>query len=233
MSDKYVQDPGHGGEDPGALANGNTEKVYTLEAAKYVDKRLADHGISSVMTRDSDVTLEEGPRVSAVKKSGAKKCLSHHFNAGGGSGIEVIHSIFSDGSLAKKIIEEFKKAGYPVRTKATFSKKGSNGKDYYYMHRRTGSVETDIIEYEFVDGPQAEKIKEKKYREGMYECVVRAVCREENVEYKPLKSVVKETVKKPAPKKQVKLTIETNDANAKRIAADFKDRGYEVKIEDI
>jgi N-acetylmuramoyl-L-alanine amidase len=198
MSDEYVQDPGHGGNDPGAVSHGNIEKVYTLEAALYVDKRLSDHGITSGMTRNSDVTLDEGPRVAAVKRSGAKKCLSHHFNAGGGSGLEVIHSIFSNGALAKLIVDEFRKVGYPVRPRSTFSRKGSNGKDYYYMHRSTGAVETDIIEYDFVDGPQSEKIKDKVYREGMYECVVRAVCREEGVKYKPIlpKPVVKEVVTK-------------------------------------
>jgi N-acetylmuramoyl-L-alanine amidase len=233
MSEKYIQDPGHGGNDPGAVAKGNTEKVYTLEAALFVDKRLADHGITSGMTRTSDVFLDEGPRVAIVKQSGAKRCLSHHYNAGGGEGTEFIRSIYSDGKFEKLLAEEFKKAGYPLRPNAIFTKKGKNSLDYYYMHRRTGAVQTTIIEYEFVDGDNSEKIKDKKYREGMYECVVRAVCREENVKYKPVTTVVKEGVKKPTPKKQVKLSIETNDINAKRIAADFKSRGYAVKIEEI
>lgn len=233
MSDDYIQDPGHGGSDPGAVSKGNIEKVYTLEAATYVNKRLTDHGIKSGMTRTSDVTLDEGPRVAAVKKSGAKNCLSHHFNAGGGSGVEVIHSIFSNGSLAKKIVEEFKKAGYPVRLKPTFSRKGSNGKDYYYMHRTTGSVETDIIEYDFVDGPQSEKIKDKKYREGMYECVVRAVCLEENVRYKPIvaqKPVVKETVKKKLFRVQVGAF--TDKANADRLVRELKEKGYKPFVKE-
>jgi N-acetylmuramoyl-L-alanine amidase len=198
MSDEYVQDPGHGGNDPGAVSHGNIEKVYTLEAALYVDKRLADHGITSGMTRTSDVTLDENPRVAAVKKSGAKKCLSHHFNGGGGEGAEFIRSIHSDGKFEKLLAEEFKKAGFPLRPNTIFTKKGKDESDYYYMHRRTGAVQTTIIEYEFVDGDNAEKIKNKKYREGMYECVVRAVCREEGVKYKPIlpKPVVKEVVTK-------------------------------------
>jgi N-acetylmuramoyl-L-alanine amidase len=231
MSD-YLQDGGHGGIDPGANYNGNIEKVYTLEAALYVNKRLANHGISSGVTRYRDVTLEEDDRVSFVKRSGAKRCLSHHFNGGGGKGVEFIRSIYSNGKFEKLLAEEFQKAGYPLRPNTIFIKQGKDGRDYYYMHRRTGSVQTTIIEYEFVDGDNSEKIKGKKYREGMYECVVKAVCREENVEYRPLKPIVKETVKKETPKKQVKLTIETNDVNAKRIASDFKSRGYNVKIEE-
>ncbi len=34
-----------------------------------------------------------------------------------------------------------------------------------------------------MDGPQSDKIKDKTYREGMYECVIRAICWEEGVSY--------------------------------------------------
>lgn len=178
----WIHDAGHGGSDPGAVARGNTEKEYTLEAALYVVRRLAELGISSDLTRSGDVTLSPEARSAKVKKY--KKCISHHYNAGGGSGVEAIQSIRSNGKFEQMLIEEFRKAGYPVRTRAVFSRKNSSGGDYYYMHRLTGGCRTTILEYDFVDGPQSEKIKDKKYREGMYECVVRAICREEGVHYR-------------------------------------------------
>ncbi|WP_240256380.1 N-acetylmuramoyl-L-alanine amidase [Ferdinandcohnia quinoae] len=176
---KWIQDGGHGGNDPGAVAKGNTEKIYTLEAALYVDKRLREHGISSDVTRSSDVTLDPSPRTAKVKQY--HKGISHHFNAGGGSGAEFIHSIHSSGEFEALLTEEFKKESYPVRR--TFSRKQSNGQDYYYMHRLTGSCRVTIVEYEFVDGVNSEKIKDRNYREGMYECIVRAICREEGISY--------------------------------------------------
>ncbi len=181
ISMSWIQDAGHGGSDPGAVANGNTEKTYTHEAALYVDKRLAELGIASDMTRSGDVTINPAQRTSKVKNY--KKCISHHFNAGGGSGAETIHSIHSDGKFEQILIEEFRKAGYPIRPRPVYTRNNSSGGDYYYMHRLTGSCRTTIIEYEFVDGPQSEKIKDKAYREGMYESVVRAICREEGVSY--------------------------------------------------
>jgi N-acetylmuramoyl-L-alanine amidase len=185
----WIQDAGHGGSDPGAVSHGNIEKNYTLEAALYVDKRLAEHGIQSDPSRNKDVSLPENERVALAKKY--KKGNSHHFNAGGGSGVEVIHSIYSDGKYEHLLIEEFRKAGYPVRPRPVFFKKNSSGGDYYYMHRRSGNCRMTIIEYDFVDGPQAQKIKDKAYREGMYECVVRAICRDEGVTYKPVKGQTK------------------------------------------
>ncbi|MEI2401124.1 N-acetylmuramoyl-L-alanine amidase, partial [Paenibacillus phytohabitans] len=155
--------------------------AYTLEAALYVQRRLNELGIASDVTRAKDVTLNPEPRTSKVKKY--KKCISHHFNAGGGNGAETIHSIYSDGKFEHWLIEEFKKAGYPVRPRPVYTRKNAVGGDYYYMHRLTGACRTTILEYEFVDGPQSEKIKNKAYREGMYECVVRAICREEGVKY--------------------------------------------------
>lgn len=181
---KWLNDGGHGGTDPGACANGIKEKEYTLEAALYVHKRLEQHGIDSGLTRDKDITLEPNDRTNKVKSSKAPRCLSHHFNGGGGAGAEFIHSIFSDGKFEAILADEFRKAGYPVRR--IFDRAGKNGKDYYFMHRDTGFARTSIIEYDFVDGPNASKLKDKSYREGMYECVIRAVCREDGKEYKPV-----------------------------------------------
>jgi N-acetylmuramoyl-L-alanine amidase len=189
MGTNWIQDAGHGGADPGAAAKGNIEKNYTLEATLYVDKRLGELGIGSHCSRTSDVTLEEDDRVAKVSKY--KYCISHHFNAGDGDGVETIHSIYADGKFEHNIIDEFKEAGYPIRNRSVYFRKGLNG-DYYYMHRRTGKCRTTIVEYDFVDGPNADKIKDRAYREGMYECVIKAICRQEGVAYKSPKQPKKE-----------------------------------------
>ena len=180
---KWVQDGGHGGVDGGASYNGFTEKVYTLEASLYVNKRLKELGISSDVTRTKDVSLPNNKRTGIVKKF--DKCISHHFNAGGGNGVEVIHSIYSNGKFEKLIIDEFKKAGYPIRSTPIYTRTLPNNKnkDYYFMHRETGSARTTILEYDFVDGKNNSKLKNKKYREGMYECLIKAICKEEKKKY--------------------------------------------------
>ncbi|THE13919.1 N-acetylmuramoyl-L-alanine amidase [Bacillus timonensis] len=211
----WIQDAGHGGSDPGAAKDSNIEKVFTLEAALYVNRRLSELGIASSLTRTGDVTLNPAPKTSKVKPY--KKCISHHFNAGGGSGAETIHSIYSDGKFEKLLIEELKKAGYPVRPRPVYTRKNSSGGDYYYMHRLTGSCRTTILEYEFVDGPQSEKIKDKTYREGMYECVVRAICQEEGVHYEGSGSGQTPTPQKANPPKET-LTVD-GYLNPKTISA--------------
>ena len=52
-----IIDPGHGGEDPGAIDNGLKEKDLNLKVALFLDSILNSCGYSTVMTRTDDVLL--------------------------------------------------------------------------------------------------------------------------------------------------------------------------------
>lgn len=52
-----ILDAGHGGEDPGACANGLEEKKLNLEIAQSLKDMLSQFGYSVVMTRSTDVLL--------------------------------------------------------------------------------------------------------------------------------------------------------------------------------
>lgn len=233
MVNKYIQDAGHGGTDPGAQANGHVEKVYTLEAAAYVNKRLKELGIVSSMTRTSDASLDSVPRTNRVKSSGAQICLSHHFNAGGGDGTETIHSIHANNKLATTIAKEIAAAG--VRFRRVFSRKYGSG-DYYFMHRLTGNVHTIIVEYEFLDGPNNAKLKNKAFREKLYEAVVKAVCKHEGVAYKaPGANTTQTPPKTPQPTAgtfyRVVTGSFTDKANANTRVNALKRKGFDSFLE--
>lgn len=93
---RVVIDPGHGGADPGASANGIVEKDLTLKISKYMADRLNDLGIENALTRDSDVTLDTTNRPKKVQSlfgSGNDVIMvSNHINAGGGDTYFVIKS---------------------------------------------------------------------------------------------------------------------------------------------
>jgi len=84
---RVVIDAGHGGSDPGAVANGLREKDFTLEAANYIYKRLNELGIPAKLTRSTDETLSKTERVRRIMNAfGNDKdviVLSNHINAGG------------------------------------------------------------------------------------------------------------------------------------------------------
>lgn len=83
-----VLDSGHGGNDPGANANGIIEKDLTLKISQYMYDRFRELGIPVAMTRTSDETLSPTNRVDRVLDAfGNGKdviVISNHINAGGG-----------------------------------------------------------------------------------------------------------------------------------------------------
>jgi N-acetylmuramoyl-L-alanine amidase len=85
-----VLDPGHGGKDPGAVANGLVEKELTLYLAKrtkqYLDQLYTGHKV--VFTRTSDVFVELSRRADISDAAGGDLFCSFHINAGGGTGYE-------------------------------------------------------------------------------------------------------------------------------------------------
>ena len=84
---KVVIDAGHGGSDPGTIANGITEKDYTLKISDYIHKRLDDLGIENSMTRTGDTTLDSNARPKKIQSfygnGGDVLVVSNHINAGG------------------------------------------------------------------------------------------------------------------------------------------------------
>jgi N-acetylmuramoyl-L-alanine amidase len=79
-----VLDPGHGGEDPGAVneAAGLVEKELTLEIARETARLLRDRGLSVALTRDDDRTIAaNSPRGEVANACGAAVYVSVHVNA--------------------------------------------------------------------------------------------------------------------------------------------------------
>ena len=78
-----VIDPGHGGEDPGAVgASGTMEKDVALKVGRRLQERLnAIPGITAHLTRDGDYFVSLRKRVSTARKHGADLFVSLHADA--------------------------------------------------------------------------------------------------------------------------------------------------------
>jgi N-acetylmuramoyl-L-alanine amidase len=77
-----VIDPGHGGQDSGAMCGDVMEKDLTFDVARRLDRQLQAKGISTVMTRigDSYVSLVE--RAALTNRVPDCVFVSIHFNEG-------------------------------------------------------------------------------------------------------------------------------------------------------
>lgn len=76
-----VLDAGHGGHDPGAVANGIREKDLNLKAALRLGEMLEEYGVDVKYTRKTDVYLKLAERSAYANNSKANVFVSVHCNA--------------------------------------------------------------------------------------------------------------------------------------------------------
>jgi N-acetylmuramoyl-L-alanine amidase len=97
---RVVLDPGHGGNDPGATGPGGLrEKDVTLDVAHRAAPLLArELGISTLLTRDTDVYVALDERTARANAFGADLLISIHCNASEDGGGKGVMSFVLDGS---------------------------------------------------------------------------------------------------------------------------------------
>src|SRR5438046_10679765 len=64
-----VLDPGHGGQDSGAMCGGVLEKDLTLDVARRIDRLLNSEGIATLMTRVGETYVALGDRTAFAKRA--------------------------------------------------------------------------------------------------------------------------------------------------------------------
>src|SRR5213075_556218 len=75
-----VLDPGHGGQDSGAMCGGVLEKDLTLDVTRRIDRLLDSEGIATLMTRVGDTYVSLADRAAFANR--VRNCIfvSVHFN---------------------------------------------------------------------------------------------------------------------------------------------------------
>src|SRR5881394_1157887 len=101
-----VLDPGHGGQDSGAMCGGVMEKDLTLDVARRVDRLLDAEGVATLMTRLGDTYVSLADRAAFGNRVRDSIFVSIHFNEDNkpvASGVETYyapHQIASASALA-------------------------------------------------------------------------------------------------------------------------------------
>ena len=186
---KVVIDPGHGGNDPGTIANDIIEKEYTLKISKYMLDRFKELGVPVSITRDEDITLAPADRAKKIQSfygtGNDVVVVSNHINAGGGDGAEVIYALRNSNGLSSKIAKEFEYAGQNVRKFYQRRLPSNPAKDYYYVIRDTANNESIIVEYGFADSTGDDVTQLKNDWKTLAEAVVKAITEYVGATYKP------------------------------------------------
>lgn len=91
-----VLDPGHGGQDSGAMCGSLMEKDLTLDVALRAKSLLRASGYTAILTRDRDRYLSLAERAAVGNKLDDSLFVSIHFNDGKGataSGVETYYAL--------------------------------------------------------------------------------------------------------------------------------------------
>lgn len=117
MAKKVYIGVGHGGKDPGAVANGYKEKDFALDIAKTCREELIRHGVDVMISRMVDTDKNLSARIKECNKFKPDVAVDIHLNAGEGDGAEVFHSKTdkNDDALAQYILDEIVKIGQNSR----------------------------------------------------------------------------------------------------------------------
>jgi len=150
---KIFLDPGHGGSDPGAVAYGLIEKEMNLITSLECKRILEKYNVEVRMSRTDDRFVALSERARMANSWNANYFVSIHYNAGGGDGAEAIHSIYRGlgEHLATAVVRSINsEVGQNLRTKPTYTRIGSDGRDYYAVIRET-KMDAIIVECGFID----------------------------------------------------------------------------------
>ena len=168
---KVVIDAGHGGTDPGAVAGGVNEKDLNLMIAQYMLDRFLQAGVDATLIRNSDETISPTERVRRILAAYGDNpnvvVISNHNNSSSNTsaeGTEIIYALRNTNELSKNILDELDKAGLPTRTAYQRRLPNNPSKDYYFIHRETGSTQPIIIEYGYMTTPQDLRRVQENYK---------------------------------------------------------------------
>ena len=187
---------GHGGADPGAVANGFKEKDLNLVIALSCRDELERHGVEVKMDRTTDVELSMSDTVGMCNSWSPTVALDIHCNAGGGDGAEVFYH-YGGGvgkNLAENILGEVVKIGQNSRGAKT--RLNSSGTDYYGFIRGTDAPAV-IVECAFVDSKDIQIIDTEAEQKKMGVAIAKGILKTLDVAQK---AETTEVVQKPTGK---------------------------------
>lgn len=168
-----VLDPGHGGDEPGAVGPaGTTEKAVNLAVAEETRRQLQALGATVVLTRTADYRITLLSRAAIATSLQPQVFVSIHHNASPdgpreGPGSETYFQIASATSkrAAGLIYEEVEAAldAYDIawvadRDAGAKYRLRSDGGDYYGILSRSAGVPTVLSEAAFLSNPPEEAL---------------------------------------------------------------------------
>jgi N-acetylmuramoyl-L-alanine amidase len=226
---KIFLDKGHGGSDPGAVANGLQEKILTHQIVEYAVDHLFENytGFELRVSRAGDQTLTLSQRAKMANDWGADVFVSVHINAGKGTGFESY--IYNGGVSSQTVALQNVLHGEILSAMRQFgniidrSKKRAN-----YAVLRETKMPAVLTENLFIDSDDAKYLKNEAFLKAVGEAHARGIAKFLGLPQKT----------KPQPQQKVsngkfyrvQVGAFAEKENAKRLAEELKKKGYPAII---
>ncbi|MBD2259603.1 N-acetylmuramoyl-L-alanine amidase [Pseudanabaena sp. FACHB-2040] len=168
-----VIDPGHGGVDPGAVGIGGLQEKHVIfPISLRVREILESQGVTVIMTRYDDRTVELQPRVDVAERANATVFVSIHANAISLSRPEV------NGTESYYASESGRRLAATIHA-SMLAATGMNDRGVrqanFFVIRRT-SMPATLLELGFVTGAQdAPRLRDPAWQETMANAIARGI----------------------------------------------------------
>ncbi|WP_025324514.1 N-acetylmuramoyl-L-alanine amidase family protein [Deferrisoma camini] len=154
---RVLIDPGHGGEDPGAVAAGVREADLALDVALRLAQELVDQRCVPILTRYTNVTTPLAARAEIERRVEPDLFVSVHCNAAdnqAASGMEVWTSPGETPAdrAATAILESLSAAFPDRRVRADWEDGDPDREARFYVLRKTRAPAV-LVEMEFLTNP--------------------------------------------------------------------------------
>lgn len=185
-----VLDPGHGGTESGAAANGLVEKTLNLDISHRVKSRLEAAGYTVILTRYADFRLPLKARGAIAQGVHAEVFVSIHHNGGatahlGRPGTMTLyqHNLPESRRLATLLWEEMYNEAreHPTQWVANSltgasTRLSTSGGDFYGVHRYTPDIPSVITEWGYMTNSyEAAQLKTDTVKNAEADAITRAI----------------------------------------------------------
>lgn len=177
MTKKIMWDPGHGGTDSGAVANGLQEEDLTLKIVNYGMAYLDANytGFEQRKTRGHEQTLPLSKRDDEADAWGADVFIAPHINAGRGTGLEsFIFKKVNGATVALQNIVHMEVLN-AMRQFGNVTDRGKKRADFSVL--RETNMPALLTENMFIDSSDANQLKREDFIKSVGEGHARGVAK--------------------------------------------------------
>lgn len=175
-----IIDPYRGGLDSGYIDNNIVEKDFNLMISKYINNRLNELGIQSILTRDNDKSLSDEERASIINGYNGI-AISNRLNYGDDNGVEIVYSLKNTNNIPNRLENAFNDRDIFVNKVYQRRDENDTSKDYDNLLKNT-NTETIIINYGYINNNDDINNVLNNY-EKYAESVIKAIADYYGVEY--------------------------------------------------